>query len=92
MVQINPEILNLTKLKPLFKDNNIKTNNFLEVCTMVRGKAGCEQIQALITDIFKSIRSYNVIFSDIIDPTSAIKVTLQKWPKSVNYTDNNAKR
>ena len=44
----------------------------------------CEEILALMTDIFKSGRSYSVIFSD----TSRIEEILQKRPKSVNYTDN----
>ena len=53
---------------------------------MARGKAACEQIQALMTDIYKSGRSYGVIFSEIIVPTSKIEENLQKWPKSVLIT------
>ena len=46
---------------------------------MLRGKTAFEPIPALI-------------FSDIIIPTSTIKLILQNWTKSVNYIDNVANR
>ena len=59
---------------------------------MVRRKSAYKQIQALIMTILKSGRSYSVILSDIIVATSTIAESLQKWSKSVNYTDKFAKR
>ena len=44
-----------------------------------------------MTDIFKIERSYSVIFSDVRVNTSTTEESLQKWCKSVNYTDNIAK-
>ena len=39
---------------------------------MIREKAACEQVQALMADIFKSGSSFSVIFSDIINYTDNV--------------------
>ena len=45
---------------------------------IVRGRAACEQVRALMTDIFKSERSYGVISSKLILPTLTIEEIVKK--------------
>ena len=63
-------------------------NNFLEFGMMVRGKPTCQQIQVLMMNVFKSGRSYSLIFSDIIVPTSTIAESLIRLQKEKVFRKN----